>query len=82
MARITTTPISGAPMPYNPKDFYGSWKFTDKMKWQMELEKEEALLKRLTAKMSSRTSANVKAHLTHRIQNCEARIAALKLAYA
>jgi hypothetical protein len=50
--------------------------------WQRDLKQEETLLKRLLARRASRASANVKAHLTRRIQNCEARIAALKLAYA
>lgn len=49
---------------------------------RLEINEEERLLNRLNRRMASRTSANVKAHLTRRIQNCEARIAALKLAYA
>lgn len=49
--------------------------------WEADLYQSEQRLKRLTSALSRRRSPLKRLRLMARITNCEARIAALKLAY-
>lgn len=82
MARITTTPIAGAPVPYVPSQYKGRWKFDVKMDWEFELEREEQRLRGLRGQLANRRSKNKRIRLLGRITSCEAAILALKLAHS